>query len=385
MKAIYSLVAACAAIAQPALAQEVVIHCNTTSDMKIYNPHGSGGIAGGPTPHTMTVRTDGRSASVTGPGGTVQVRDVELTSSGLSYCGAQAGAQCGGTETLQKSDGTYTRRVGRTSISTGGEFRWDFSVFNNSASMKTGVTIEETGTCDADGIAGLRQLAENGGGPSGRDDERSDEAARGDDRGNPGDRSASSDAGDTDNDAPAANNLDAEAEALARQEREAAEAAEAARLRAEAAKRARQKAEAERSRKEEEERVAKEQADAERKRKQAEELAAREKAKADAIRLANEQRRHDERALTGSFNGQATTCPGGGAGILYLRTSKPPRMGCNVQFQARCAGTAGSVVNFGQNNYIGGSCLGIGDAIRIGQMPCTPEQVQIVMTSASCG
>jgi hypothetical protein len=43
------------------------------------------------------------------------------------------------------------------------------------------------------------------------------------------------------------------------------------------------------------------------------------------------------------------------------------------------------VVNFAQNNYIGSSCLGIGDATRIGQMPCAPEQVQIDMTSASCG
>ena len=89
--------------------------------------------------------------------------------------------------------------------------------------------------------------------------------------------------------------------------------------------------------------------------------------------------------MQGSFNGQATSCPGGGTGILYLRTSKPPRLGCNVQFQARCAGpAAGSVVNFAQNNYIGGSCLGIGDAIRIGQLPCAPEQVQVEMTSATC-
>lgn len=148
---------------------------------------------------------------------------------------------------------------------------------------------------------------------------------------------------------------------------------------------ARDEFEAEQARKEEELRLAREQVESERKRKEAEDLAAREKAKTQAKQLAGKQRRRDESMLRETFNAQATSCPGGGSGILYLRTSKPPRLGCNVTFEARCVGAAsGSVVNFGQNNYIGGSCLGIGDPIRIGQMSCPAEQVQIVMTSATC-
>jgi hypothetical protein len=383
----YGLLAACAAIAQPALAQEVTISCSNVSDMKVYNPHGSGGIIGGPTNKTRTVRTDGRNAWVIDPSlGALPLREVQVNSSGLSFCGSDAPIPCDVTETLQKSDGTYHRQVTRTVISTSGEYRWGMSVFNASASMKTGVTIDETGTCDAAGIAGLRSLAGGGGGTPDSSNASTNEPARAGGSSNTGAESPSrpDDRAD-DNNPSTADNANAEQDALVRQEREAAEAAEAARLRAEAAKLAREKADAERARKDDEARVAKEQADAERARKQAEELAAREKAKADAKQRADQERRHDERALTGSFNGQATTCPGGGAGILYLRSSKPPRLGCNVQFQARCAGTAGSVVNFAQNNYIGSSCLGIGDATRIGQMPCAPEQVRIDMTSASCG
>jgi hypothetical protein len=170
--------------------------------------------------------------------------------------------------------------------------------------------------------------------------------------------------------------MEAEARRLEEEARAAREKADAAKREREATI-AREKAEADRL---------KLQAEEERKRKEEEERSAREKAKADADRLAVQQRRRDERMLRETFNGQATSCPGGGTGIFYLRSSKPPRLGCNVTFEARCVGTAsGAVVNFGQNNYIGSSCLGIGDAIRIGQMACPAEQVQIQMTSANCG
>lgn len=150
------------------------------------------------------------------------------------------------------------------------------------------------------------------------------------------------------------------------------------------------RADAERTRQEAQRRIAEQQrkaeeAEAERARRRAEELAAREKAVAEERQRRELQKRQDEAALRTAFQGRATTCAGGGSGILYLQTSRPPKLGCNVQFEARCPGTQpGNGVSFGQNNYVGGSCMGIGDAIQIGQMSCSADQVRIEMTRATC-
>lgn len=92
-----------------------------------------------------------------------------------------------------------------------------------------------------------------------------------------------------------------------------------------------------------------------------------------------------EHNLKATFRGAAVTCPGGGKDVLYLRTSSPPKTGCDVSFEARCPGTtAGNGAHFSQTNYIGASC-GFGDNIRIGTMDCPADQVSIRMLQASCG
>jgi len=96
--------------------------------------------------------------------------------------------------------------------------------------------------------------------------------------------------------------------------------------------------------------------------------------------------RQAEQALRSGFSGHATTCPGGGKDVLYLQTTRPTKTGCNVSFEARCPATpAGAGTAFAQANYIGGSCMGIGDNIRIGTMACAANAVQITMTRADCG
>ena len=285
MKAFFSLLAASAVIAQPAIAQEITIRCNTISDMKIYNPHGRGGIIGGPTDHTWTVRTDGRTASVSGGKGSVEAKEVELNSSGLSWCGADQGVPCGTTETLNKSDGRYNRRVARTSISTGGEFRWDMSVFNSSASMKTGVTVEEYGECDGAGIADLRRLAETGDASSnsdrdsdreGRSGKSADDSSSSDDRDDSraDDRSSDDSSNSSSDDSSSEDAARAEAEA-----REQAEREEKARAEEDERAKAEERRTADRERRErqqaeqraEEEKAAKEKADAEKRKREEEE------------------------------------------------------------------------------------------------------------------
>jgi hypothetical protein len=131
--------------------------------------------------------------------------------------------------------------------------------------------------------------------------------------------------------------------------------------------------------------AARKKAEADKAQRRAEDLAAREKAAAEAKQRREQQTRQDESNLRSSFSGRASTCAGGGSGILYLQTSRPPKLGCNVQFEARCPGTQpGNGTTFGQNNYVGGSCMGIGDAIQIGTMSCPADQVQVQMTGASC-
>lgn len=119
---------------------------------------------------------------------------------------------------------------------------------------------------------------------------------------------------------------------------------------------------------------------------------ATEKTEADRSR-AEEQRRiaaqhslqQAEQSIQTSFRGSAITCVGGGKDVLYLKSSIPPKSGCSVSFEARCPGTpVGAGVRFSQNNYIGASC-GMGDSIRIGQMNCPSEQVRVDLTDADCG
>jgi hypothetical protein len=180
----------------------------------------------------------------------------------------------------------------------------------------------------------------------------------------------------------------AEAERRSEQAQRDRDAAQVERRRQqEQARVASEKRETERRQREEQARVDREKADAERRQREAEEARlAREQAAVEAKARAEQEARLAEQNLRSSFHGRATTCVGGGKDVLYLQTSSPSRAGCNVYFEARCPGTPlGSGVGFSQYNYIGGSCMGIGDAIRIGPMDCAAEQVQISMTSASCG
>ncbi len=115
-----------------------------------------------------------------------------------------------------------------------------------------------------------------------------------------------------------------------------------------------------------------------------------EKAADERRRLAEadglEKIRQAEQAVRSSFGGRATTCIGGGKDVLYLQSPKPSRTGCNASFEARCPGTpAGAGVHFSQANYIGSSCMGIGDSTRIGTMACAAAQVEIRMTDVDCG
>jgi len=135
-------------------------------------------------------------------------------------------------------------------------------------------------------------------------------------------------------------------------------------------------------------------ADAERREREQENARlAREQAEAERLRAEEQRRLAAQQALRqaaqnlrSSFQGSAVTCPGGGQNVFYLRSSTPPKTGCNVSFEARCPGTpSGAGIRFSQANYIGASCLGVGDIIRIGSMGCPAEQVRIDMTDADCG
>ncbi|WP_312916903.1 hypothetical protein [Stenotrophomonas sp.] len=113
-------------------------------------------------------------------------------------------------------------------------------------------------------------------------------------------------------------------------------------------------------------------------------------AEAERRRVAEEERvlalRQAEQSLRSGFSGRATTCVGGGKDVLYLQSSRPGKSGCNVSFEARCPGTpSGAGIKFSQANYIGASCIGLGDIIRIGTMSCAADAVRIEMVSADCG
>ncbi|WP_146165825.1 hypothetical protein [Stenotrophomonas panacihumi] len=138
------------------------------------------------------------------------------------------------------------------------------------------------------------------------------------------------------------------------------------------------------------ERQARERADAQARQQAEQQRLASEKASAERERKAQAERvqglRQAEQGLRAGFSGRAATCIGGGKDVLYLQTSRPTKTGCRVSFEARCPGTpSGAGVRFSQANYVGGSCQGLGDNIRIGAMACAAEQVQVTMTQADCG
>lgn len=107
-------------------------------------------------------------------------------------------------------------------------------------------------------------------------------------------------------------------------------------------------------------------------------------AKEEAARRAMQERLNAEKRLRAEFRGHATTCPGGGKDVLYLQTSAPAKTGCNVRFMARCGVAFNTAVWVKQANYVGGSCMGVGDLIQLGQMSCSAEEVVVEMTEASC-
>lgn len=121
------------------------------------------------------------------------------------------------------------------------------------------------------------------------------------------------------------------------------------------------------------------QADAERKRQ------------ADAQRLAEEQARQRQQQewqqrlqqARASLRLRADTCIGGG-GRYYVIGPKTSANACvTVHYEARCAGTPqGSGVQASHYNYVGGSCMGLGEAIAIPGSPlaCPVDQVVVRVT-----
>ncbi|WP_162925823.1 ankyrin repeat domain-containing protein [Isoalcanivorax indicus] len=141
-------------------------------------------------------------------------------------------------------------------------------------------------------------------------------------------------------------------------------------------------------RRQEQERLAAAQA-AER-RRQAEAAEANRQRQAEERRQAEEQarlKRQQEREqaarnLVSGLSARAVRCDGS----YLIQTSRPSTSGCRVSFEARCPGTlAGQGVAVTWSNFIGGSCLGVGDIIRIpGSMSCPAEQVIVDVTGAEC-
>lgn len=151
-------------IAQPAVAQEIVIECTGQSKMTIYNPHGNGGEIGDVNPRRWTVRTNGQSGTVTYHGEKTETleTEMELTSSGLSFCNRTDGFPC---DQVQKKPGsrggTTSNKISRTTIDDRG-YRRTWAIMEDNVSPVTGVMFEDTGQCDQAGLAALRQFAEGG-------------------------------------------------------------------------------------------------------------------------------------------------------------------------------------------------------------------------------
>lgn len=157
---------------------------------------------------------------------------------------------------------------------------------------------------------------------------------------------------------------------------------------AQVAEQARQQA----AREAEQQRVAQQQAADQARRKQQEE--AERKRQADAQQLAEDQARQRQQQewqqsllqARNSLRLRADTCLGG-SGRYYVIGPKTSVKGCaTVHYEARCPGTAqGAGVQGTQHNYIGGSCMGVGDAIAIPSSPlsCPVEQVIVRVTDVT--
>jgi hypothetical protein len=157
---------------------------------------------------------------------------------------------------------------------------------------------------------------------------------------------------------------------------------------AQAAEQARQQA----AREAEQQRAAQQQAADQARRKQQEE--AERKRQDEARRLAEEQaKQRQQQAWQQSLQQarntlrlRADTCLGG-SGRYYVIGPKTSVDGCvTVHYEARCPGVAqGAGVQGSQHNYIGGSCMGVGDAIAIPGSPlsCPVEQVTVRVTEVT--
>lgn len=142
----------------------------------------------------------------------------------------------------------------------------------------------------------------------------------------------------------------------------------------------------------EQQRVAQQQAADQARRTQQEE--ADRKRQADAQKLAEEQARQRQQQewqqslllARNSLRLRADTCLGG-SGRYYVIGPKTSVKGCaTVHYEARCPGTPQRAgVQGTQHNYIGGSCMGVGDAITIPGSPlaCPVEQVIVRVTDVT--
>lgn len=157
---------------------------------------------------------------------------------------------------------------------------------------------------------------------------------------------------------------------------------------AQVAEQARQQA----AREAEQRRVAQQQVADQARRKQKEE--AERKRQAAAQKLAEDQARQRQQQewqqsllqARNSLRLRADICLGG-SGRYYVIGPKTSVKGCaTVHYEARCTGTPqGAGVQGTQHNYIGGSCMGVGDAIAIPGSPlsCPVEQVIVRVTDVT--
>lgn len=123
------------------------------------------------------------------------------------------------------------------------------------------------------------------------------------------------------------------------------------------------------------------------------------RAKAEQQRAAAERQRQMEEAehrrqlawqqSLAQFKAQlrlhASQCPGG-AGGYFVVGARPSFANCvTVHYEARCVGTPrGQGVRGSQGNFVGGSCQGMGDAIRIpGHLGCPVDQVIVEATEVT--
>lgn len=124
------------------------------------------------------------------------------------------------------------------------------------------------------------------------------------------------------------------------------------------------------------------------------EQVAQERQKAEAQKLAAEQAKQRQQQewqqrlqqARNTLQLRADTCLGGG-GRYYVIGPKTSANACvTVHYEARCQGAPqGSGVQGSQHNYIGGSCMGVGDAIAIPGSPlaCPAGQVVVRVTDVT--